>query len=276
MRGVLLAACAAFAIAGCGGGGGGSTAAPATATQQGDGVPSPAAAPTPAPAAAPEPAPPVAAIDPERVLYQSRLVHWFTSPPEGKRVVWVGDSTTYLMDIVANGGLWRVNDDYMNTYVNPPGGALHGVVNVWMGANGNPLDWFLKNGPVGMGLSDVIAADGDLYVFSYGINDVREGRRNQQQLTADIITAIDAIRAARPNADIVLRTPNSFLTTDAAGLHFVTPITAAQEYTDILRNSYLSVKDRWERSQPRSGPFTPEVARPCRQAKYANCVRVLL
>jgi lysophospholipase L1-like esterase len=85
----------------------------------------------------------------------------------------------------------------------------------------------------------------DLVVFCFGINDVRAGGSSQAQLTADLTTAIQTIRKSLPNTDIVLRMPNSFTTDDVGALGYVIPNGSAQAYTDMMRQSYLSLIDRW-------------------------------
>lgn len=182
------------------------------------------------------------------------LSNWFVSGIAGKKIAWVGDSTTMQLSPTANGGTAGVNSYYVNTYVAQQGSPLYGTSNVYFGANGNTLANFVQNTPAGYGVSDVIAAKPDLIVFSYGINDVRQGLTTQAQLVSLLQQAVNAIRAALPKCDIVLRMPNSLLTTDVNGYGYVVPAgpaagqtvaQAAQTYTDILRNAYLSLENYW-------------------------------
>lgn len=166
------------------------------------------------------------------------LKNWFRGGVAGKKIVWVGDSTTYQMAPVANGGAAGLNDYYLQKYVNEPGSVLHGVSNVWMGSNGNSLANFIANFPATDGLSAAIANAGDLYVISYGINDARLG--NTSNLVANLKYAIDQIKAALPSAEILLRMPSSFLTTDVNGNGYVVPNSSAQTYSTALQQAYYA------------------------------------
>lgn len=167
----------------------------------------------------------------------SALSNWFRGDISGKKMVWVGDSTTF-----------QIEQSYIpylvNTYQSP-GGPLAGVTVNWFGANGNTLSNFVSNLPAGKGINDVIAAAPDLIVLSYGINDVRLGTTSQTQLIALLKSAVNTLRAALPNCDIILRMPNSFLTTDVGAAGYIVPNSSAQAYTDINRNSYRSLRNYW-------------------------------
>lgn len=267
MRGTLLAIC--LLLGACGGGGGDST--PAAAGTSVDKTASTGSPPAPSLPAVQVPAPPVPvpaapeapgvitpasgdpaepdvtppctlapALAPSQTAARSKLTHWFAGGISGKKIVWVGDSTTWHLSPT---GWQGINTYYLTTYVTPASARLNGTIQVWQGSNGNSLAGFL----VRQELQDAIAAQGDLYIFSYGINDVRLGTTSQETLTANLKTAINAIRNAVPNADIVLRMPNSLLAGDTSGAFYVKPNTpdAAQAYTDILRNAYRSVGNEW-------------------------------
>lgn len=137
-----------------------------------------------------------------------------------------------------------VNEHYLDTYVRPADARLSGVNNTWLGANGNTLSQFLINKQPGYGLDAAIAAQGDLYVFSYGVNDVRAGSTDQSELITMLRQAIDGLRNAVTNADFLLWIPATFLLTDF-GQHYVVPNSAAQAYSDILRNAYRAIADEW-------------------------------
>ena len=173
------------------------------------------------------------------------LSHWLTGSVSGKKIAWVGDSTTLQLAPVANGGTAGNNAYYLTNYVSDAGSPLNGTTNLFFGANGNSLANFNTNAPSPFGINDVIAAVPDLIVFSYGINDVRLGATTQAQLTALLKTAVNKFRTALPNCDIVLRMPNSFLTTDVSAFGYVSPNASAQAYSDILRNAYLSLENVW-------------------------------
>lgn len=176
------------------------------------------------------------------------LSNWFRGSLSGKKMAWVGDSTTFQIQNTSQ------NLNYLVNNYQSAGGPLAGVTLQWFGANGNSLANFIVNTPAGSGASDVIAATPDLIVFSYGINDVRLGATSQATLLANLKTAINTLRNALPACDIVLRMPNSLLTTDVGANGYVTATglfagmtlaQASQAATDILRNAYRALKDYW-------------------------------
>jgi len=254
----VIALITAVLVAGCGGGGGDSTAA--TSVVQTSNAPAPVApvaATPPVPATTAEapvvPAPStpspttctIAAAPVYPAIERAKLSHWFSSGVAGKKIVWVGDSTTEQMGPEALHGWSGVNSYYRDKYISPVDSPLYGTTETWLGISGNTLANFNNNRPAEAGLSAAIATAGDLYIFSYGINDVRLGSTDQATLTANLETAVSAIRTALPNADIVLRMPNSLLTTDVNSWGWVVPNASAQTYTDILRNAYRSLANKW-------------------------------
>jgi len=87
------------------------------------------------------------------------------------------------------------------------------------------------------------AAAPDLIVTSWGLNDVRLGTTTLAQLIARHEQLITLIKTNLPNADIILRMPNS-LTTTVVGTDFVDVITH-QAASDMLRECYLYFVDRY-------------------------------
>lgn len=168
------------------------------------------------------------------------LKNWFSSALSGKKIAWVGDSTTAQLFTNVNVAAY-----YAANYVTNTGSALNGVTSSNFGSNGNTLQNFLAGTPAGFGVLDVIAAAPDLVIFSYGINDVRQGARTKAQLQADIVTAVSQILAALPSCDIVLRMPNSFITTDVGGNGYVVPNGSAQAYSTILKDAYRALARKW-------------------------------
>lgn len=163
------------------------------------------------------------------------LSNWFAGGLTGKKLCFVGDSTTSNATVLFN---------QLGTYT-LRGGSLYGIAPILnFGENGASLQAFLSNIVV-HGVTSTIAAQADLYVISYGINDVRLGNTTEDQLVSLLIDAVDRIRVGVPNADIVLRVPNSLLTTDVNGYGFVQPNSNAQAYSGILRNAYLRLRNRW-------------------------------
>ena len=91
--------------------------------------------------------------------------------------------------------------------------------------------------------ADVISLAPDLIVASWGINDVRQGATDLAQMTALLLRFIDWRDQNIPETPLVLRMPNSFLTTDVGGSGYVVPNGSAQAYSTILRRAYLAVRD---------------------------------
>jgi lysophospholipase L1-like esterase len=171
----------------------------------------------------PEPVPPPA------------LSQWFAGGITGKTICFVGDSTTSNATALFD-GLDKYSAD---------GQPLHGVGAILnYGENGASLYAFLANQVV-HGIDATLAANADLYVIGYGINDVRLGNTTEDQLVAMLTDTVDRIRAEVPNADIVLRMPNSLLTTDVNGYHYVQPNESAQAYSTLLHDAYLRLENRW-------------------------------
>jgi len=164
------------------------------------------------------------------------LTNWFASGLAGKRICMVGDSTTANASDLFN---------ELNNFYSKEGEGLYNVQSILnYGENGASLAVFLADGVV-HGISTTIAAQADLYVISYGINDVRLGQTTEAQLTSLLTSAVNRILAAVPKADIVLRMPNSFLSVDVGGYGFVRPIGNAPAYSTILRDAYMSLQNHW-------------------------------
>lgn len=186
--------------------------------------------------------------------YAGNLRDW-VNYTGARKLALVGDSTTYLIEITAQ------NKNYLdNAHRLQPGSALYGVTVQYFGANGNTLSNFLANGPAGYGILDVIAAsptaDGAGYGIElrYGINDIRlQASGNTASTLASMLKqAINQIRAALPKVSIVLRCPNSFLTTDVGGFGYVVPNSWAQGASDALRDAYNSLAYQWDNVVVRS------------------------
>jgi len=201
-------------------------------------TPPPAAESPPAPASPPTTSPPTASPpEPSPSPASSpALSHWLAGGVEGKTICFVGDSTTSNATALF---------DQLEGKFGAEGEPLHGVGPILnFGENGASIYAFLANQVV-HGITATIAADADLYVISYGINDVRLGNTSEDQLAAMLTDAVNKIRAAVPAADIVLRMPNSLLSQDINGYHYVNPNSSAQAYSTLLRNAYLRLDDQW-------------------------------
>lgn len=220
-------------------------------------------------------------LNPSLAIQRLKIPNWFHGGIAGKKIVWIGDSTTEKMgpeaqfgwdgvkakiknrllggiSLIKTGGStnqktspvaqfgWDgVNDYYIKRYANQVGQPLYGTTQVWLGSSGNTLTNFLANQPSSKGISSAIAAGGDIYILSYGINDVRLGGTDQEKLTSNLKFAVNAIRAALPNRSVILRMPNSLLAADVNAHGWVVPNSSAQVYTDILRNAYRSLANEW-------------------------------
>lgn len=169
----------------------------------------------------------------------SDLPNWKSGSLSGKKMAWVGDSTTESLETVSQNLNYLVNN-YMSA-----GGPLGGVTLQWFGSNGNTLSNFIADSPDGDGINDVIAANPDLIVLSYGINDVRLGATTEAQLITLLKSAVTQLLDELPTCDIILRMPNSFLTTDVSSLGYVVPNASAQTYSDRIRNAYRSLRNKW-------------------------------
>jgi len=163
---------------------------------------------------------------------------WFANGLSGKTICMVGDSTTSnATDLFSE----------LSGFYRKEGEGLFGVRSVFnYGQNGASLSVFLADG-VPLGISAAIAAQADLYVISYGINDVRLGQTTEAQLTSLLTTAVNRILAGVPKANIVLRMPNSFLSTDVSGYGFVQPNSMAPAYSTMLRNAYKHLENHWSK-----------------------------
>ena len=168
--------------------------------------------------------------------------------PETVTIAFVGDSTS---DFTA-GAATQIPTYFQKHTVE--GGILEGFdVNTNLldfGSNGNSITNFIANSPVGKGLNDVISATPDLIVLSYGINDVRIGTTNKDQLKAKVVQVIEAIREGSPNSDILLRMPNSFLSVSPNGWisqsSYGSIAEAAQAYSDILYDSHKELENNYD------------------------------
>jgi len=198
-------------------------------------APLPTAPETPPPEAPPPEAPPPEAPPPEAPPPRA-LTHWFAGGIAGKKICFIGDSTTKnaLALFAELEGKYSAN-----------GEPLHGAGPILnFGENGASLYAFMTDQVV-HGLTATIAEQADLYVLSYGINDVRLGYTTEDALVARLTSTVNRIRAEAPNADLVLRTPNSLLATDVNAYGYVQPNTNAQAYTTMLRSAYRRLEDAW-------------------------------
>lgn len=168
-----------------------------------------------------------------------QLRKWFAGGISGKTVAIVGDSTS---DGPAGAAINIYNELalYQTVKGSPVrGAALDGVTVVDLGSNGQTAHGF--NG--GAEITAAIEEDADLYVYCFGINDVRLGLCDLPTLISRVRTSIETMRAALPGACFILRMPNPLKIVDDG---FVDPYTDALIYAAILRDAYLSFVDEWD------------------------------
>jgi lysophospholipase L1-like esterase len=166
---------------------------------------------------------------------------FYESTKSGKIIDFVGDSTTES----AAGLYARISQQYAI-----PGGPLEGTRINNRGSNGNTLHSFVNNRvPADNNIDLVIQDNADLYVLSYGINDIRRGPAEgsgPDQIKAELKTAIDRI-LNETKGSILLRIPNTFLTRNPIHVTQISPIENAQLYSDQLWNVYQSFQGYSER-----------------------------
>lgn len=97
-----------------------------------------------------------------------------------------------------------------------------------------------NGGSTGCKLIDLIAYQPDIVIPSFGINSVRTAGATQNQLTTYMDKIVNNIHTVLPNADVLMRMPNSIAQEDiTSSSHYVVGITP-QAATDILYNTYKS------------------------------------
>lgn len=101
-------------------------------------------------------------------------------------------------------------------------------------------------------LTELSATGADLVIASFGLNDVRLGLCTLAQMQDRLSQLVAAIKSALPGADVLLRMPNTMLTTNVSSFNYVqdsvgtiNPTGLAQTYSSLLRSAYLSMIGRW-------------------------------
>lgn len=162
------------------------------------------------------------------------LARWRAGGPNGKTICFLGDSTT--------AGAVNVHERFHTVHC-ASGGTLAGAMTLNYGDSGSTLAAFLTDTRE-HGITPAIATQADLYVLSYGLNDVREPLTTGQ-LRERIGEAVERLGAGVPSADIVLRTPNPMLSQNTSYYSYLEPDESAQVYTDRIRAAYLELQQRW-------------------------------
>ena len=158
-----------------------------------------------------------------------------------KKICFIGDSTTD-----GPAGAAQFLYECFNRYHLNSGDNLEGVTIVDKGSSGNTCYNFINNIPTEKGIDACISEQADLYVFCYGINDVRLGATTKEQLKSYISTAVERL-LTETNAYILLRVPNSLLKDDPTNANYIQPLSNSQLYTDIMWEAYMELKHKWER-----------------------------
>jgi lysophospholipase L1-like esterase len=170
------------------------------------------------------------------------LERWYAklaSDPGAVKINMIGDSTS---DPTTDAVEIRTR---LRTAHTLPGEGLEGVATANItsrGRNGKSVaEWIANTAWV----DEVVADDPDLLIVSLGINDIRLGLTSTATLAANLESFVETLISRMPDADIVLRTPNSFLSDDTAATGFVSPVASAQAYSTALREVYAGLKNRW-------------------------------
>lgn len=169
------------------------------------------------------------------------LKKWFDGGIVGKSMCWSGDSTTLNLTTFSSPG---INEDGSPGLAQNYFPELRDVTVYARGANGATFASFLAGSlSSGFNIDDIIALDCDLYVLCWGINDCRTTDPSSEYTAANLqthlTTAVDAIKAARPNACIILRMPNHHQT----GAALITGSATAQNCMNRYQTAYRAMRD---------------------------------
>ena len=173
--------------------------------------------------------------------YETKIagIKGWRQPNQNKKIVLVGDSTTEMMPFIYS----QLENFHINS-----GDLLSGITSdniVNKGSNGNKLSNFITDEISSKGIKSVIDEQADLYVFCYGINDVREGECTKEQLISMIDIAITRI-LKETNAYVLLRTPNTLASDSPDGS--IIPSNAGQQYSDLMWEAYESFRGKYART----------------------------
>lgn len=168
------------------------------------------------------------------------LTNWRSGGTYGKKVIFLGDSTTS-----GPSPSYAAIDTKFNAAYNTAGNIGDNLQLVNAGEIGVKFS-NVMNGTSVFNINWLTAQTFDLLVVCLGINDVRDGSTNAAQISTMLTNLVSAVHTARPNANIILWTPNSFLSNDPTSSNYITPnISFAQQYTDVVWNGYNGVVGNW-------------------------------
>lgn len=136
--------------------------------------------------------------------------------------------------------IYAGSNSYVKGNLAYPSGPYYNVKHYNFGENGQTLANFV-NGLAANSVNTIAAVNPNLVILSYGINDVRLGATSKDALKSLLTTAVTAVQAKLPSAEIILRMPNSLMY-DAANtngyIDAPTSLAKVQSYSDILRLAY--------------------------------------
>ncbi len=174
---------------------------------------------------------------------KSGLAGWLRSFEfdRNKKICFIGDSTTD-----GKAGVAQFLYECLNRYHINSGDNLDGVTIVDKGSSGNTCYNFIRDENGEKGIKACVDEQADLYVFCYGLNDVRLGTTTKEQLKEYISIAIERL-LKETNGYVLLRVPNSLLADDPSNNNWIQPLSKSQEYTDIMWEAYMELKNKWAR-----------------------------
>lgn len=175
----------------------------------------------------------------EKLLDVSLINDFYKGDKNGEQIVMIGDSTTEVSTVMYS----RFAQHQLL------GGLIEGAIVLNRGSNGNTLNKFVNGlSTNSYNINSVITelgATADAFVICYGINDIRGGidspGRTADEIKSDMVILLDRL-LSETNAYILLRTPNTFLSTDPTVGGYLDDIANAQKYTDELYNIYESFR----------------------------------
>lgn len=170
-----------------------------------------------------------------------KLKKWFDGGISGKKICWSGDSTTQNLTTFQTPAL---NEDGSAGLAQVYYPGLRDVTVYARGANGEKFARFLSGSLLaGFNIDDIIALNCDLYILCWGINDCINTDPTTGYTAANLqthlITAVDTIKTALPNACVILRMPNSHRT----GAALITAPATAQNMMDRYQTAYRAMRD---------------------------------
>lgn len=156
------------------------------------------------------------------------------------KIVMVGDSTTDGVKGAA-AGLYATLKLYQCS-----GELLEGATIIDMGANGATASAYISGYDNKTGfLYNAVSKNGDLYIVSFGLNDIRDRDITSQKIADKLSIIVDSI-LNNTNGVVILRVPNPF----REDYNAVSTMTA-QECTNVIYEAYMLIKNKWAKDKVR-------------------------